>query len=367
MNEFKIHQRYFAKIKQKAEHRRREAEGKENLEPRRTMSPERTQRKRRSTMEAFLSTPSSTEDEGNEESNQGVAAETETRLQKTTEDDGEKLLPAESALTNGVVNENKGGTYVHDSAQKVFTAHQPKTPSVKKKIKISNSAKVAKADTLGERASEERRAKEENSTCTESGQPSGNSEEVMEVENVVSASVVDSHSRNTTKQHQKSATVEATLGKKPSVDGNVRVAPSQREELTSRTVSGTEGKQAAEQEKNTGCKDTEEHLEIRNNGPYRTPTQPNLSTLLNTLKEDVTKTGAVMDVDKKSQSSTGGSLLHRDFESADLPYQSRTALPPRPCEPAGDQLSEKEMSQNTASVSRPARPSEVSESFCMSS
>ncbi|XP_051800818.1 alpha-protein kinase 3 [Acanthochromis polyacanthus] len=67
MNEFKIHQRYFGKLKLKAENRRKEAEGKENQEPLRTISPDRTQRKRRSTMEAFLSTPSSTEDESNEE------------------------------------------------------------------------------------------------------------------------------------------------------------------------------------------------------------------------------------------------------------------------------------------------------------
>uniref|UniRef100_A0A3B4TGZ2 non-specific serine/threonine protein kinase n=1 Tax=Seriola dumerili TaxID=41447 RepID=A0A3B4TGZ2_SERDU len=155
MNEFKIHQRYFAKLKQKAEHRRREAEGKENQEPLRTISPDRTQRKRRSTMEAFLSMPSSMEDESNEESPQAVAVGTEDRLQEATVEEVE-----EKPVTNGqVVNENgnNGGTYIYDSAQKIFTAHQPKTPFVKKKIKISNIAKVAKADTLGERVSEERK------------------------------------------------------------------------------------------------------------------------------------------------------------------------------------------------------------------
>ncbi|KAE8297289.1 Alpha-protein kinase 3 [Larimichthys crocea] len=93
MNEFKIHQRYFAKIKQKAESRRREAEGKENQEPLRTISPDRTQRKRRSTMEAFLSTPSSTEDESSEESNQVVASETEARLQEATVEEAGDQLP----------------------------------------------------------------------------------------------------------------------------------------------------------------------------------------------------------------------------------------------------------------------------------
>lgn len=393
MNEFKIHQRYFAKIKQKAEHRRREAEGKENLEPLRTISPERTQRKRRSTMEDFVSTPSSMEDEGNE-SNQNVAAETETRLQEAAVDNvEEKLLPiangATSAVTNGVVNENrnKGGEYIHDSAQKVFTAHQQKTPSVKKKIKISNSAKVAKADTLGERVSEEQSMKEENSTsvaliCTESGQSRGKSEGLMEVENTVSASVAESNSRNTTKQRQKSATEEATLRKRPSKEENVCVAPSQKEQLTAspavspaaltstrHTVSGSEGKRAARHQKTVGHKVTEENLEIRNHGSYSIATKPKSSTLPTTLKEDVTKTEnvAVMDFDEKSDSSTGGSLLHQDFESAEMPCESRTALPQCPCEQAGDQLSEKEISQKNVSVPRPARLREVSESFRMSS
>uniref|UniRef100_A0A8C9Z2P7 non-specific serine/threonine protein kinase n=1 Tax=Sander lucioperca TaxID=283035 RepID=A0A8C9Z2P7_SANLU len=159
MNEFKIHQRYFAKLKQKAENRRREAEGKENQEPIRTISPDRTQRKRRSTMEAFLSTPSSMEDEGNEQSHQAVAVETVARLQEATVEDVEEkpvhiANGAVSAVTNGqTINENgnKSETYINDSAQKIFTAHQPKTPFVKKKIKISNS-------TPGEQASEERRA-----------------------------------------------------------------------------------------------------------------------------------------------------------------------------------------------------------------
>ncbi|CAB1448101.1 unnamed protein product [Pleuronectes platessa] len=112
MNEFKIHQRYFAKLKQKAENRRREAEGKENQEPLRTISPDRAQRKRRSTMEAFLSTPSSTEEEATEENQQAVAAVTEARLQEATVEEVE-----EKPVTNGqVVTENgsKGGTYTYD-------------------------------------------------------------------------------------------------------------------------------------------------------------------------------------------------------------------------------------------------------------
>ncbi|KAG7222413.1 hypothetical protein INR49_016272 [Caranx melampygus] len=185
MNEFKIHQRYFAKIKQKAELKRREAEGKENQEPLRTISPDRTLRKRRSTMEAFLSTPSSTEDESNEDGHQAVAVNPEDRLQEATvEEVGEK------PITNGqVVNENgnNSGTYIYDSVQKIFTAHQPKTPFVKKKIKISNVAKVAKADTLGERVSEERRARDETLASASLARidpvlSKRNLDEVMEVE-----------------------------------------------------------------------------------------------------------------------------------------------------------------------------------------
>ncbi|TKS69873.1 Alpha-protein kinase 3 [Collichthys lucidus] len=176
MNEFKIHQRYFAKIKQKAESRRREAEGKENQEPLRTISPDRTQRKRRSTMESFLSTPSSTEDDSMEESNQVIASETEARLQEATvEEMKEKLVTitngAVSAVIKGqAISENgrseKSEIRIYDSAQKIFTAHQPRTPFVKKKIKISNSAKVAKSDAPALPASEQRRAKDETSASS---------------------------------------------------------------------------------------------------------------------------------------------------------------------------------------------------------
>lgn len=395
MNEFKIHQRYFAKLKQKAESRRREAEGKENQEPLRTISPDRTQRKRRSTMEGFLSTPSSMEDEGNEESHQAVAAETESRLQEATvEEAEEKPVPitngAVSAVTNGQAiseNGNKSGTYIYDSAQKIFTAHQPKTPFVKKKIKISNSAKVAKSDTPGERASEERRAKDDTSTSvavayTESVQSKRNSEEVMEVENV-SPLVVDSDSRHTTEQHQKSETEKVLLVERSSKNGNVHVevtAPSQKAQITaslppaaltaSPPVSGTEGKQAAKHKKEAGRKNTGENLEKQKQSPHITSAQQSSAAVapqqpLSKAKEDISKT--VMDVDEKSNTSIGGSLAHRGVESANGQCEPRTAL--SPCEQAGDQLSEKETSprQRNASVPRPALLSEVSEPFRMSS
>ncbi|XP_023267739.1 alpha-protein kinase 3 isoform X2 [Seriola lalandi dorsalis] len=374
MNEFKIHQRYFAKLKQKAEHRRREAEGKENQEPLRTISPDRTQRKRRSTMEAFLSMPSSMEDESNEESPQAVAVGTEDRLQEATVEEVE-----EKPVTNGqVINENgnSGGTYIYDSAQKIFTAHQPKTPFVKKKIKISNIAKVAKADTLGERVSEERRAKDETSAsvalaCIDPVQSEGNSEEVMEVEKLVS-STVDSDSRNVTEQCKKSTTEEAMLVERPSKDENVCVTPSQSTVspaaliYTSHTVSGTGGKQAAKSEKEVGHKDREENFEMQKQSPYlnitSTQVQSSVASTPIILKEDIIKTeeATAMDTDEKSDTSTGGSLAHRDLKSVDTACESRTALPQHPCGRARDQLSDKETSPCQENVSEP-RPAPLRE------
>ncbi|XP_019127286.2 uncharacterized protein alpk3b isoform X2 [Larimichthys crocea] len=400
MNEFKIHQRYFAKIKQKAESRRREAEGKENQEPLRTISPDRTQRKRRSTMEAFLSTPSSTEDESSEESNQVVASETEARLQEATvEEVKEKLVPitngAVSAVIKGqAISENrrseKSEIHIYDSAQKIFTAHQPKTPFVKKKIKISNSAKVAKSDAPALPASEQRRAKDETSAssalaCKDPVQSVRNSEEVMEVENIVSSPVVDSDSRNVTEQHQRSDTEEVSLVEMPSkVEKDVTVA-SQKEQITAlvlpapltsanHTVSGTECKEVAKTkiEEADGHKDTKES---QNQHPHTTSTLQDMllqssavavpQQTLRIAKEDISKTEdvTVMDVDEKSTTSTGASIAHRGVDSVNILCESRTVLPQRPCEQAGDQLPEKETSpcQQAVSVSQPALLSEVTQ------
>lgn len=396
MNEFKIHQHYFAKLKQRADNRRREVEGKENQEPLRTISPDRTQRKRRSTMEAFLSTPSSMEDEGNEESHQFLAVETDARLQEATvKEVEEKQVPningAVSTVINGqAISENgKTGTYLCDSAQKIFTAHQPKTPFVKKKIKISNSAKVAKSETPGERKSEERRAKDETPNCvalacTESLQSEGNSEEVMEVENIVSlSSVVDSVSRNVT-EHQKSETEDSLFVERPSKDENIHGEVAvllQNEHITAtlpaaartcHTVSVTEGKQATEHEKEAGHKAAEDHLERQNQIPHISQTEVQISAAVASpgiAKEDISETedATVMDIEEKSNTSTGASLAHRVSVKASC--ESRTALPQPACEQAGDQLSKKETSpcQKNVSVSQPALLSEVSDLFHMSS
>lgn len=394
MNEFKIHQRYFAKIKQKAENRRREAEGKENQEPLRTISPERSQRKR-----PFLSPPSSLEEDGNEESRQAVAVEYEDRLKEPTVERVEgrpvTVINGEySAITNGpVVNENssKGGTYVYDSNQKIFTAHQPKTPFVKKKIKMSNSSKVAKADTQGEKLSEERWSKEETSTsvapaCTASVQRE--SEEVMEVES--SSSISDLDYRNVAENQPKSATEEASLYEKNSREESICAAPSQKDQIkdqirtsatcdaltsTIDTSSGTEGKQTAKQENEGEHKRTDEKLGMQRPSPHMTSTQLQQSAAPAPPKqgvvemEDISKTQdvTVKDVLEKSNTSTDGTS--RDPESVDVLCESRTASPRRPSEQTEDQLPGKETTpcQENVCVPRSEPLNGVSEPFRMSS
>lgn len=206
MNEFKIHQRYFAKLKQKA-HGGKEEAGKENLEGLRTISPDRTLRKRRSTTGGLLSVPSSLEDEGRDGTHQAV--ESEKELEETL-----------VSISNGVVPAVKdgqtimSGTYTYDSAQKSFTAHQTKTPFTKK-IKISQVEK-------GQRASEEHRAKDE----------------VMEVDNIFTSSpVVDS--RNVTENQKGKKVVTSAEEPSKAVSGNgACVAPEKSQLMGSKAVTG---------------------------------------------------------------------------------------------------------------------------------
>ncbi|XP_077418966.1 alpha-protein kinase 3-like [Vanacampus margaritifer] len=121
MNEFKIHQRYFAKIKQKTEGRGKEGDGKENQEPIRTISPECSQRKRRSTVEAFLSTPSCTEDEVTEELNRSVCEDSKVEPAEEPVEEN----PAPLTKTCAKINNENG-----------IVAGIAKTPFAKKKIKI---------------------------------------------------------------------------------------------------------------------------------------------------------------------------------------------------------------------------------------
>lgn len=217
MNEFKIHQRYFAKLKQKA-HRCKEEAGKENLEPLRTISPDRTLRKRRSTMGGLLSVPSSLEDEGGDGTHQAV--ESEKELEET-------LVSISSAVVAAVMDGQTimSGTYTYDSAQKSFTAHQAKTPFTKK-IKISQVEQ-------GQWASEEQRAKDEGSKCG-----TMNSEEVMEVDNIFSSSsVVDS--RNVTDNQKGTKVVTSAEEPSKAVSGNgACVAPETSQLMGSKAATG---------------------------------------------------------------------------------------------------------------------------------
>ncbi|XP_010771495.1 alpha-protein kinase 3-like [Notothenia coriiceps] len=395
MNEYKIHQRYFAKIKQKADNKRKEVEGKENQEPIRTISPDRTARKRRSTMDTFLSTPSSLEDEGNEESTQALTEQTEARLHEATvKEMEEKSVPITngtvSAVSNGQTvseNGNKSGTNIYDSAPKSFTAQQTKTPFVRKKIKMSNSAQE-------ERAPEERSAKEENITpvvlaCTESVQVKGISEEFMEVENTVSSSVVDSVPRKMAQGHQKSE--EVLLADRHSKNERVPVevaVPSKKEQLcllkkeqltasvppaaptsTGHNMSGAKGKKDAKLEKEAGRNNPEKILEMQKRIPPITSKQRQSSPTApprkhrNLVKGNMSKIEpqTVMDVDKKSNTSIAGSLARKEIEAKKAPCESTSASPQRPCEQAGDKLSLKETGpcQKNMSVSQPAQLNEV--------
>ncbi|KAM4597208.1 uncharacterized protein V3H82_022851, partial [Fundulus diaphanus] len=304
MNEFKIHQRYFAKLKQKVENKCRETEEKENLEPLRTISPDRTQRKRRSTMGAFVSTPSPKEDEGNE----AEGLETECRLQKGTVEEvyntpASDTNKAVSAKTIGQINndpDNKSKTYIYDPDHNTFTSHQPKSPFVMKKIKISDSVTHPKQDMFGERKIMKDSISSAALVCTETVQTNVNSEEVMEVEDIVDSSLTNANSKNMEEEgeHGKIAKEEAVFIKRLSKDGNMfnkRLESSQRENVTpsessvaascSPTLSEKGGKKIPKHKNEGICKDTEKCLE--NQVPYIIPAQnksSNKSRLPSTIK-----------------------------------------------------------------------------------
>lgn len=374
MNDFKIHQRYFDKIKQKADNKRKEQEGKENQEPLRTISPDRTLRKRRSTIEAFLSPPGSTEEEGHEESRQVVAVESDAALPVTSLEVVEaKPVPSNHESLSTVINGqsicdsgNKTGTYVYDSAQKVFTAHQPKTPSLKKKFRISNSAKAAKPESPGERASEERHVKEEAQLvpCTD------NSVEVMEVENVViSSPAVVPESKNVTDQ-RRSATADDNVP----VEKTNRLLEQQLTVPRSPAVppSKTEDKQVVTHEREAGRKTNGERVQVHKKSVHPSRTRPQTST--STASQSKTKDNVsrakdvtVMGSEEKSRTSTGGIFGLRVL--AKTPREGKTALPQPRRGQSGDQLSEKEAESSPKNVSQslPTRLNKVSDLCRMSS
>ncbi|XP_076012176.1 alpha-protein kinase 3 [Genypterus blacodes] len=397
MNEFKIHQRYFGKLKQKAENRRRELDGKENQglehqEQLRTISPDRTLRKRRSTMDSFITT-SFLEMESREVNPEAVAVEAESRLQeKSVGKADEKPVPitngAVSAMTNGQDISDSGVTRICDSGQKIFTTQQSKSPSVKKKIKISASAKVMRADAP-ERTPEERRMKVSTSTSTlaststsaAQAQPvetKRNVEEVMEVESNVNTSVSDS--RNVTGQCQIS-TKEPLLVDTPSLDGkkcvngavrSKKVWPPTAPQSTNHAVPPSEDKSAGKHKKEIKGRKEKESLEMqkqthssstqRQSVPAKTSTQQPFSTVTKDISkpEDAAKHRQLAPPTRKAEKEV---VTVTGSGTANAPCERKNTFPPQPPprKRAADQPSKKETSPSlkNASTPQPGPQSEV--------
>ncbi|XP_062402598.1 alpha-protein kinase 3 isoform X2 [Sardina pilchardus] len=139
MSEYKIHQRFFSKLKQKAELKRREMdEGRRReresaqQEQQNILTQDRIMRKRR-TPDSLNSSDSAQEaEETAEESTEDVPAETPAE-----ETNGEAM---ETAAASDVVQENgnQGANHVNDSVEIVTTKAPNKEKLAKKKIRISN-------------------------------------------------------------------------------------------------------------------------------------------------------------------------------------------------------------------------------------
>lgn len=371
MNEFKIHQRYFAKIQQKADNKRKEQGGKENQEPLRTISPDRTVRKRRSTIEAFLSPPSSTEDEGHEESRQVVAVESDTVLPETSlKVVEEKSAPTSHESPATVINgygdsSNETSTYVYDSAQKVFTAHQPKTPSLKKKLRIANSAKATKPESPGERSSEERCVKEEAPLlpCAH------HAVEVMEVENIViSSPAAVPEAKNATDQQRL-----ATADNSAPVEKTSRLLEQQHTvpRYPAAPPSMAEGKQAVTHEREAGRKAFGERVQVHKKTVHTSRTRPQAgaSTASQSKPKDVAKAKDVTLLDSEEKSRTSAGAVFGHTASVKAPREGKPALPQPRRGQSADQLSGKEADSSPKNVSQslPTRLTEVSDLCRMSS
>ncbi|XP_029623791.1 alpha-protein kinase 3 isoform X2 [Salmo trutta] len=274
MSEYKIHQQYFAKIKLKAENKRRELEEtkpwhKENhgspgsrQETLRTISPDRSQRKRRSSMDPSLSAPSFMEDEVVEERPQAHAGEAEARLQDTPVV-GEEKRESNRAVSSNVNGQaaitenssNKGRTNVYDSVQKSFAPHTPKASLAKKKIKISNGEDSGMtADSQAGKKPEERGMSEEGEVsvtpCLVESSPSlGSSEEALEVESAVETSASKTESVKYMNQSDRAPlnnTVSVMEEVKVQVKEKVPVqTPSTGLLSTGETISGNKSQNAA--------------------------------------------------------------------------------------------------------------------------
>ncbi|KAG7468210.1 hypothetical protein MATL_G00140520 [Megalops atlanticus] len=180
MNEYKIHQRFFAKLKQKASLKKKELEesrrkGKENVlappEQLRTISPERPQRKRRSPGEAGLRSPSALHDGEAEAKKSAQEDEAEARLHEGVAESGAELLAAAPEIPNGFPADTRGApgseagqeeaqengsedpTYIYEMVEIVTTRRPPKDPLAKKRPKISNGVDGGKGGGSAEQGS----------------------------------------------------------------------------------------------------------------------------------------------------------------------------------------------------------------------
>ncbi|XP_030620990.1 alpha-protein kinase 3 [Chanos chanos] len=164
MSEFKIHQNYFAKLKQRAESKRREQEEpriqNSRPEPPSSVGPERAQRKRRSPMQAVMSlsdTNSIGEMEEQEALNKTPAME--DRLSGLTSERTEPLEVSDKVVTDenkvsaensipGRDESNTGLTYIHDTVNMTTSRCTAKQPNTKKKIKISEDKHSTEKQTV---------------------------------------------------------------------------------------------------------------------------------------------------------------------------------------------------------------------------
>ncbi|XP_066557921.1 alpha-protein kinase 3 isoform X2 [Amia ocellicauda] len=168
MSEYKIHQRWFHKLKQKAEIKKKELEesrkrgkgkvnvqeGMEGMEQLRTVSPDRVQRKRRSPGETHTTLPSSLEER--EDKVKMHIQDGEARLWDGTVDVKEQSAAAAADMPNGFMAGSKGTnnsdspkesasengneflTYIYETVEIITTRPPSKDFLAKKKKKISN-------------------------------------------------------------------------------------------------------------------------------------------------------------------------------------------------------------------------------------
>lgn len=155
MNEYKIHQNYFAKLKQKNENRRREQEepcktDKENVpEALRTSSPDRTQRKRRSPMETTPSFGAFSSLEEKEELNAlNQTSPVEDRLSSPVHvpESTPVTFHSDSEMIPDLDKGSQGLTYIHDA---VHTSSTKQAGNYAKK-KIKKGEEMTKMEMRNE-------------------------------------------------------------------------------------------------------------------------------------------------------------------------------------------------------------------------